>query len=134
MDIKRKKRRRRKREDQTGTKRDVNKAPCDAIFENIFLFSSSLTEMTQEQRYKDQLQEPQWETLSGKSIDMQKLLRWGLSNATRNEDAQQPASSAARSHEPIVRSILLCIKSLNNCTCRTQNGSMSCWAKVTCFA
>ncbi|KAI3658001.1 hypothetical protein MP638_001825 [Amoeboaphelidium occidentale] len=40
----------------------------------------------QEEDYKNLLKEPEWTTLSGKDVDLKKLLRWGLENATANED------------------------------------------------
>jgi hypothetical protein len=47
----------------------------------------------------DQDDPQQYDTLSGQSIDMQKLLRWGLANATKGEDTTGPGMTAS---EPIV--------------------------------
>lgn len=41
-----------------------------------------------------------WPTLSGKSIDMKKLLSWGLENATRSEDAPE-TTQTTRPREPL---------------------------------
>jgi hypothetical protein len=43
-------------------------------------------------------EEPRWPTLSGKTIDMNKLLQWGLQHSTKNEDAP---SAASRPVEPL---------------------------------
>lgn len=70
------------------------------------------------------MDEQTWDTLSGKPIDLQQLLRWGLQHSTANEDRTQ-ASSEATKHEPVVR-VDRNLKDLPSSN-RTRNGSRLSW-------
>eukprot|EP00158_Paraphelidium_tribonemae_P001656 Partr_v1_DN24661_c0_g1_i2_m59618 putative Functions as a nucleotide exchange factor (NEF) for Hsp70 chaperones which accelerates the release of ADP. Required for fully efficient Hsp70-mediated folding of proteins (By similarity) len=63
--------------------------------------SNQQQQLRQEEEYARALKEPEWESLSGRAIDLKKLLRWGLQHSTRAEDTTTSPDTQVTAREPI---------------------------------